>query len=98
MASWSRAALKRDFHHLRVLHHRARERAGVLRVVGRLGVAVHVGDEGRVALLRELLRLVVDVLGDAPPFMHHDDPGPLGRDGVVVDDEALHGGRRRPYR
>jgi hypothetical protein len=32
------------------------------------------------------------VLGDAPPFMHHDDPGSLGCDGVVVHDEALHGG------
>jgi len=79
-------------HRLRVLHHRTRERTGVLRVVGGLGVAVHVGNEGCVALLRELLRLFVDVRGDAPPFMHHDDPGPLGRDGVIVHDEALHGG------
>jgi len=79
-------------HHRRVLHHRARECAGVLRIVGGLGIAVHVGNEGRVALLRELPRLVMDMLADAPPFMHHDDPGSLGLDGVVVHDEALHGG------
>ena len=85
--------LEARLHHLGVLHHATRERAGVLRVVGGLGVAEHVGNEGGVALLRELLRLGVGVRGDSPPFMDHDDAGPLGRGGVVVDDEALHGGR-----
>src|SRR5215471_16405566 len=34
----------------------------------------------------------MDVLGDAPPFMHHHDAGSLGFDRVVVYDEALHRG------
>ena len=38
-----------------------------------MGVAVHVSNKGCVALLGELPRLVMDVLGDAPPFMHHHD-------------------------
>jgi hypothetical protein len=31
----------------------------------------------------------MDVIGDTPPFMHHNDPGSLGRNGIVVYDEAL---------
>src|SRR5215469_13302678 len=53
--------VKARLHHLRVLHYRSRKRAGVLRVIGGLGVAVHVSNEGCVALLRKLPRLVVDV-------------------------------------
>src|SRR5579883_1086311 len=88
--------LEARFHRLRVLHDRARESARVLRVVGGLGIAVHVGNEGRVALLGELLRLVMDVRGDAPPFVDHHDSRLLGLDGVVVHHEALH--RRRAVR
>lgn len=57
-------------HRLGVLHHRTRECTGVLRVVGGLDVAEYVGNEDRVACLRVLLRLGVDVVGDALPFMY----------------------------
>jgi len=58
-----------------------------------LGVAEHVGDEGGCSPAARTSSPRMGVRGDSPPFMHHDDPGPLGCGGVVVDDEALHGGR-----
>jgi hypothetical protein len=82
--------IEAPLHPLRILHDAACEHAGVLRVVGGLAIAIHVGDEGRIAVLREAPRLVVDVLRDAPPFVHQDDARPLTLLGVVVDDEALH--------
>ncbi len=68
--------------------HRRGPRPGLLGVLGRLALAVHVEREGDVALLGQRLGAFFRVVVQAPPFVHHDDRRPLALGGIVVGEKA----------
>ena len=89
---WLRAAGQRALAHRRtVVAQGSGQLTGLLVVLGRDTLAVHVRGEGDVSQLGELLGAHFHVVAQPPPLMDDEDPRPLAGDRVIVGEMSGEG-------